>query len=57
MKNIIYKYRQFRPILIDVLNQLKSKKIIVDYEFISSLHSWPRVRIALVSINVVVQFW
>ena len=43
--------------MVDVVNSLKSKKIILDYEFVSSLHSWPRVKIVLKNINVVVQFW
>jgi hypothetical protein len=57
MKNIIYRSGQLKPVLIDVLNQLKSKKIMLDYEFIPSLHDWPRVKIYLENINVVIQFW
>jgi len=44
---IITKQKQLKPILIDILNWLKSKKYIHTYESLGSLDDWPRFLLTL----------
>lgn len=43
MKSIIENPKQLKPIILDIFNHLKAKKIIKSFEFLNSLNEYPRL--------------